>query len=375
MAQRRRRASHRRALPWWAALVVVVAVLGVAELAARAIGPNIEREAGSEERVFIKSDQIFDRRGEGTDVAIIGSSHTAGGLVPSAIGDEVPELSGIYNAGLTGISMDGTIDWTERVVLPHLDPEIVVIGILPMTVLDGAPLEGEDILAEQEQANAAYEAAIDQVDPGQFGDLGWQLRNRSSLIRYRPYLRSPSTAWDALRATVAGDDPEPPATDDTDLDWLTETDPARFAANTGPDGEIYDYRSPSLPTDADPLGAALYQAFAKGTTDYSGLEDLVDAITDAGAQPVIAIAPVDRGPLEAGGADLAPLDAIAADLVAWGEDRGIPVDDQFTEDWDRSLFHDRNHLDAEGAQAWSTHLGRWLQEQCAAGALAPACEP
>jgi hypothetical protein len=351
--------------------IVVVAVLVVAELTAGVIGPDIPRTAGTEERLFVKADQIYERGTDSTDVAIFGSSETAGGLLPGVMAKQVPELPDIYNAALSGSEVSLMHEWADRIVVPRLQPEVAVIGLLPMSVMT-IDLEGGQ---GPEQALKAYRVAIEQVDPGGVGNLGWLLRQRSDLVRYRPYLRSPKLAADGTWSALHGGDPvtKEDLAGDATMDWTKETDPGRVARTTDPDGAVHDYRVPSIPTEADGLGAKLYTKFGEGTVDFTALDAFVDDLEADGVTPVIALAPVDRGPLTKGGADLAPLDAVAGQIEAWAADRGVAVNDQFTEDWSSDLFHDRNHLDYAGAKRWSTMIGAWLNDLCGAGSI-PACK-
>ena len=180
---------------------------------------------------------------------------------------------------------------------------------------------------------------------------------------------------EGLWRALGNRDEEPPA--EPGLDWTTETDPDRVADATAPDGEVYDYRQPSLPIGAegDPVGTAIYTRFSEAGTDFSGLDALVDSLRSQGVTPVVAIAPVDRAPLEAAGADLSALDAVAAEVQAWGAANDVEVNDQFTQDWDPALFHDRNHLAEAGSVRWSEELGRWLTDLCATDRLGDACQP
>ncbi|MFN8016559.1 MAG: hypothetical protein U0P45_00385 [Acidimicrobiales bacterium] len=368
-ARRRRRA--RRSGPW-AVAAIIVAVILLANAAAAVIGPNIPRRSGSEERAFIKADQMYRRSGP-TAVAFLGSSETAGGIVPSTVAAHAPDLDGgVYNAALAGTFLPTYRDWADEVVVPTLDPDVVVIGMLPMTVADIPAKEGP--LAGYTKARRAYLSAIDQISGGELGRVGWEARQRSALVRYRPWLRQPQLLAKGIRNTLTGEEPKGrPA--GTGMDWSKETNPATVAANTGPDGEVFDYHQQSLPVDADPLGAAIYRAFAQGTEDLVPLERFTAHLQARGVTPVVLLLPVDRGPLAKGGADLATLDGWARDVEAWGKEHGVPVRDEFTKDWSSDLFHDRNHLDEAGAEQLSTVVGRWLQDLCDQGAIADACRP
>ena len=350
---------------------MIVAVVLVGEATARVVGPDIPRRSGSEERLLIKSDQIYQRGPHATDVIILGSSETAGGLVPSIVAQAAPQLGGIYNAGLSGSELLLMRQWAGRIVVPNLHPKVAVIGVLPMSVQRIKVKGGEG----QKQAVRAYSTAIELVDPGGVGSLGWRLRQHSALIRYRPYLRSPSLALRGAGVALQGGRTVTAAdlAADANMDWTTETDPRRVKRNTGPDGAIYDYRRPSIDTPRDDVGAAIYTVFAKSRTDFSELDALVTSLRARGVRPVIAVAPVDRGPLIAGGADLAPLDRVAGQIEEWGRRHQVAVNDQFTERWASPLFHDRNHLDQAGARRWSTLIGDWLTELCGTGQLGDAC--
>jgi hypothetical protein len=364
----------RRTVPAWSVPLIVVAVLLVGELAARFVGPSIPRTAGTEERMFVKSDQIYERGSHATDVAIFGSSETAGGLIPSAMAPGARGLDGIYNAGLSGSELTLIREWADRIVVPNLKPKVAVIGMLPMTVGE-ANQTGVKGAESQEAALGAYRTAIEQVDPGGVGSLGWRLRQHSGLIRYRPYLRTPRLAvkgaWVALHGGHHVTQAELDA--DATMDWTKETDPRRVKRNTAADGEVFDYRRQSVDTPSDPIGARLYELFAKAPTTFTQLDRLVRDLKANGVQPVLAIAPVDRTPLTAAGADLSPLDQVAGQIVRWGREHGVPVDDQFTEHWDSALFHDRNHLDLAGSRRWSRQVGRFLGDLCEQHRLADAC--
>lgn len=365
---------RRRTVPAWAVPLVVIAVLGLAEVGARVVGPEVPREAGSEERAFVKADQIF-ARGD-TDIVVLGSSDAAAGLIPSAILAESAPLATAYNAALVGTDLVLLHEWADRVVLAQLSPSVVVIAMQPNAVIDyaDAPID------PSADTGPAYRAAFDQIDPGGLGSAGWQLRQHSALIRYRPYLRSPSLLADGVGNVLTGGAPDPRPIGDvedgpTAMDWQAETDPRVVASLTAPDGEILEYRSPSPPVTGPEAATTAFTAASSFPVDLDPLAALVDRIRASGAEPVLALAPVDRLVLEQFGGDLSGLDELTQQLVAWGEERRVPVLDRFTEAWPADHFHDRQHLSRVGAERWSTDLGSFLAERCAAGDLGSACGP
>jgi len=366
MAPGPKHARRRRFGPGWSVPVAIVAVLLAAEVFARVVGPNIGRTSGSEERAFIKADQIYRRSGE-TDVVFFGSSETAGGIIPAKVLAEVPQLTGGYNAALAGARLDLSKEWAERIVLPRLDPKVVVISMQPTAVVD---FEKSDFDPAKD-TGPAYRSAFDQIDPGGLGSLGWELRQRSALIRYRPYLRSPSLVWKGIVATVSGD--ENPPVSDVGMDWETETDPDRVLALTEPDGEVLDYRAPPGPLGDEAMAVAAFNAAGALPVDMEPLQEMVDTVRASGATPVIAIAPLDRTVLEDRGVDLTALDGRVDELAAWADEHDVAFFSEFGETWPPEWFHDRQHVAGPGAEAWSRNLGQFLAEQCDQRKLGDAC--
>lgn len=365
-SERRSRKRHRRP-PRWTVPVIIVATLVAGEVGARTVGPNIPRRSGTEERAFIKADQMFGRRNT-TSIAILGSSETAGGLIPSVMTASSPQLGPTYNAALAGTFLPTYRDWSERVVIPALHPKVMVIGMLPMTV---GRFDNIDTDA-YEKPRQAYLSAIDQITGGRLGTLGWRIRQRSALIRYRPYLRQPTLLWRGLRTTLAGGRAAP-SSDDAGIDWKKETDPVRVAENTGRDGDVFDYHQPSEPTSTDPLAAALYDVFEKGTLDLSGLADFVGELRAQDITPVLLLLPIDRAPILAAGGQLSVLDGWSRAMQRWADRNHVAMRDEFTTEWPSGLFHDRNHLDLAGARRLSAKVGTWLGQLCDTGDLPGGC--
>jgi hypothetical protein len=366
MASEPARTSRSPRLRWWGVVLVVVATLVTANAAAAVIGPNIPRTAGSEERMFVKADQIYGRSGP-ADVVFLGSSETAGGIIPSKVLDETPELEGGYNAALAGTYLELTRDWADRVVLPQLDPKIVVISVLG---LPGSETDTE-VVKVNVGAQKAYRSALDQIDPGGLGSLSWELRQRSALIRYRPLLRNPNLLWQGITNTLGSDDG--PADPIRPMDFATETDPARVRALTESNGEVLDYRDPGQPGSEDVVAKVTLEALGQAKPDFAPLERLVETIRAHGAVPVLTLAPINREAFAAEDANLGNFDDRTTDVEAWAKAKGIPVHSVAQETWPSDWFHDRFHVAEKGADAWSQDLGSWLHDECAAGELRPAC--
>lgn len=362
-----------RRLGWGLVPITVVVALLVGELGARVIGPEIPRRAGSEERAFVKADQMHARGRGSTDVLILGSSETAGGLIPSIMSEQAPMLDGIYNGALAGSYQPVQQEWAERVAVPALDPPVVVIGLLPMAVWDLT----DKFPDPNGDAQDTYRAAFDQLDPGHLGQLGWTLRENSALIRYRPYLRRPTLVLQGIGNLVGILDDTPPERELSPfgMDWKTETDPQVVRENTAETGEVFDYHSRSLPVTVDRTNKVIFDRIATGSIDFEPLASLVDSLRAQGTTPVLALGPIDRSVLVASGVDLAPYDDLVTEIQAWADERDLPVHDAFSDTWSPDDFHDRTHLALAGSERWSAQVGAWLAELCEAGELPDACAP
>ena len=55
-------------------------------------------------------------------------------------------------------------------------------------------------------------------------------------------------------------------------------------------------------------------------------------------------------------------------------DHDVALLDEFTAPWPSDLFHDRNHLDVDGAAELSRVVGDWLAELCGEDRLPGACD-
>ncbi|MEZ5178611.1 MAG: hypothetical protein R2746_10125 [Acidimicrobiales bacterium] len=285
--------------------------------------------------------------------------------------EQAPMLDGIYNGALAGSCQPVQQEWAERIAVPALDPPVVVIGILPMAVWD---LTGK-FPDPNGDAQDTYRAAFDQLDPAHLGQLGWEIRERSALIRYRPYLRRPTLVLQGVGNLLGIVDDTPPKKDLSPfgMDWKTETDPQVVRDNTAPTGEVFDYHSRSLPVTVDRTNKAIFDRIATGTIDFGPLGSLVDSLRDQGTTPVLALGPIDRKVLQDSGVDLRPYDDLVARIKAWAAERDLPVNDAFSDTWSPDDFHDRTHLDLAGSQRWSAQVGAWLADLCRAGTLPDAC--
>lgn len=344
-------------------LIIVIAVVLAAEAGARVLEPHLPVNTGSEQRALVKARQMRERGH--TQIAIVGSSEAAAGIDPETLRDEVPAFGSAYNAGLVGSHLSATDRWFRRVVGPRLEPDVVLIGILPLAILSYDDVghdatsadDAEERLRETKRAyletSRVYESTIDRIAPAFFGSWGPRFQDHSALVRTRSRLRSPSAVADAVRSLLGG------GPDDRDLGVDSEIGPS--GRNLEYDGEGADERAAGE--------AELYRAAMQQPLDLDTLGTLVSSIRSTGAEPLLALAPIDRLSLEADGLDLDAWDVRVEELRDWAEANGVPLDDRFSTVYPRADFHDRHHLRRSGAIRWSRELGRWIDGLCRTGRL------
>ncbi len=346
---------------WWGVLAIVAAGLVAANLFAAAIGPDLPKLAGTDEETLVKEGDIQDQAGGRTDVVALGASETAAGIDPKALDEASSRFTGAYNAAMRGASPATNQQWANRVVGPDLQPKVAVVGLLPWTL---AELEG-DGADFQDRSDDAYAAAIDEVDPGRLGRVEQALEDHVPLFRYRHELRSPSNVLNGLRTWATG----------KEANVAPSLDPATIRRNIASSGQSLEYLARPEVQSPDPqLGRELTKV-SNGRFDLEPLEDLLRSLQRQGIEPVLALAPTDRATLQASGLDFARIDQVAADAIAIAERLDVPVMDKFRGVYGTDQFHDKEHLNQQGAQRWSRELGAWLDELCDTGTLGDDCGP
>lgn len=358
--------SRRGLRPGWVGvLVVMAAVVLAAEGGARILEPHLPSETGSEQRAVLKAAQMRDRGH--TEIVVLGSSEAAAGIDPEVLLAEIPAFTSAYNAGLVGSHLSATDRWFRRIVEPELTPDVVIVGVLPLAILSYDDVRDEEAFGTDDdgadawlretkrtfvETSRVYEATIDRLAPGLLGEPGRWVGDRSALVRSRTHLRSPGELARAVRNLVGGDREE---TED-------------LMSDIGPTGQNLEYSGPGdeerIENEVDLYRAAMHQPL-----DLESLDSLVDAIRSSGAEPILALAPIDRVSLRRDGLDLDGWDAQLDELHRWAADRGVPLHDSFTVDHPEAEFHDRHHLARAGAVRWSTELGRFVDQLCEDGRL------
>jgi len=248
------------------ALIALVTVL-IGEAAARVIEPMLETPLRwPTAQIAQKADQIRQLANEGAsiDVVFLGSSVVALGIDPIEFNGADGWVS--YNAGLNGAAVSGLERWAFDVVLPRLQPTVVVIGLTTRDLNDHGRLSA-DFLQSMDIADGwrdfeernAFERIVDVV------------QDSSALVRIRPVLRTPATT---VRHVVTG-----------------TGDPGLEAGPFGSEGE-----PSTVPYDAE-AWTSLWSIdhlndYSMGGQELAALDHLVARLTSGGFDVVLVEMPV-----------------------------------------------------------------------------------
>ena len=110
-----------------------------------------------------------------------------------------------YNAALVGAPVASQARWADDFVLDGLDPEVLVLGVSPLDLLDVNPLDLLDVTSGQgrsQAVQAAFDDTLDRLKPSAGQQLEERASDASALIRHRSSLRNPGTLGRALSDTL-----------------------------------------------------------------------------------------------------------------------------------------------------------------------------
>lgn len=343
---------------------IVVVILLVAELATRALAPQLVPESWGIRNVSeasIKRDQLAaaSASGQPAQVLFVGDSTLDAGVSPAAFSDASRSFGSGYNAALLGARLPSQRLWVERYVLPEDTPRLVVQGVTPLLVstLGASPVD-----------SSSYDATLTRhlanLDPDVWQQLDEAAGDHLALVRYRSSLRSPSLVAEAAWNRITGAPDRPVVERRDDL----------AAGKTAADGQSLTYvdKTPEK-TGLEPLFAAVNQSL-DGRTDFGPMDALLASYHDRDLPTVVVIPPVATELMAAGGVDVAAWREAAGRIADQARARQVPVLDYTDRGYPTSLFGDVMHLNGQGSQRFSADLAADVDALCARGELR-GCPP
>ena len=182
--------SRARLGRWRTVLLFVVITLVAGEVAARVAEPLLPTPLRwPTAQIAEKADQMSQLAAQGApiDVVFLGSSTVAQGIDPIAFNESSDGLTS-YNAALDGASARSLERWAFDVVIPTLDPEMVVIGVTTRDLNDHGRL-GAELLQTMNVADGWKDFAATHT----FRRLIDGVLHSSALVRIKSVLRTPAT--------------------------------------------------------------------------------------------------------------------------------------------------------------------------------------
>jgi hypothetical protein len=315
-------------------LVAVAVVLLVAELTVRSLTGVLPPPSGWPTDEFpLKDDRTAELADEGgTGVVIVGSSVADVSVDPTAL----HHPRGAYNAGLVGATSWVVDVWTRLLVVPRLDPDVVIVAVSSRDLNDNSGGAEESDETFRRSAGGRWllgtESTADRVER-------W-FTERSALLRYREVLRRPVEA-------LAGYDPP-----DRDAAAITELGLETHLLDT--DYRLDDFVDTFFRTQT-------LRDFALGGDQEAAFRRLVTSLAAGDRRVVVLDVPVtaDYVALHPRGADdmadyRAAVDAVVTETGAELVRPGV---------WASAFFSDPLHLNGAGVE----RLGPLLAEVVATG--------
>jgi hypothetical protein len=323
------------------ALAVAVVVFLAAEGAARVLEPRLgEPVLWGDLETQWKVEQMDHLASEGgADVVFFGSSIVNAGLDPELYAERSPPGTVVYNAALNATSPHLLELWATEIVLPRLQPQLVIIGLSSRELNDNGISQAEQYGRYVGSIGRAFE--IDQPNVPQRLDRA--LSEMSVLMRLRSELRRPFSVFNQLRGTTVQN--------------LQLTDQGAVTRLRTIEYHIADvFRERTVDKDL--------VDYEIGGLEVGALSRLIDAIRATGADVLLVDMPVveaDYAPMHPNGqTDLDEYRAVLADFAA---DRAVPLTTPGNNPWPSGDFADPLHLNQSGVDRLTTRVWEFANGQ------------
>lgn len=350
-------------------LAVLVGLL-LAEVGTRLIAGHLPAP-GDDGRaeVLRKEDDLEALAADGgPDVVFFGNSLIDAGVDPVRFTEASTRFAGpAYNAALLGAPIYLQTEWIEEVTGGPASPEVSVVGLGPLDVIDWAnPVaQGAEPLtpAQQRLFESLVTDNIRVVEDDVLSQVERQASDASALVEHRGALRDPGVVLAATFQTAAGRPPGPEATRTDDL----------WDENLGPGGNVLQFQD-RQGGQLEGFGDSFLERSLLTASRPERVEQVVELVEEGDSQVVLLVPPVDLPSLPPATAQAYV--ELAEEIVAEGQRLGVTVVDRSRAGYPADLYADGIHLNAAGTDRLSVELAAALDAACApAGALACGAAP
>jgi hypothetical protein len=322
-------------------LAAAVVVFGIAETAVRAIEPRLEPPVlwGDLETQWKVAQMDGLAAKGGADVVFLGSSIVNAGIDPALYAQLSESGTVAYNAALNATSPQLLELWAGEIVLPRLQPDLVVIGLSSRELNDHGISQTEQYDRYVESIARAFEIAQPTIPQR----IDRAMSEVSAVVRLRSEIRRPFVVFNELRGTTS---PSLVLTDQgatTRLRGMEYHVPEEFRDRTV-NRDLVDYQV--------------------GGVEMGALSRLVDEIRSTGAEVLLVDMPVVEAayvPMHPNGR--ADFDAYRAALREFADQNDVQLIIPPDQPWPAEQFADPLHLNQSGVDELTT----WLWETTNAG--------
>jgi hypothetical protein len=283
----------------------MVLTVGIAEASLRVVD---DRLPPSTDWPTVETYVKYERLSElsQADVVFLGSSMTEAGIDPVAFA-EASRLDSAFNSGLPFSTPFSNEWWLNEVVLRHVDPKLVVIGLPAWS--GGTGLEEDLLLSSLESTSASA------------GEPPFLLLQHAGLF----------SEWDTRTAEAMG---------------------RALITDLGHQTGYYD-RSID---DAPPLDLPLGGPSVMPAGEAEAVGRMIHRLTSSGIEVIVLIEP-GRYPGDGGTVDY---ERYVDSILSHKEEWSVPTVDAFHEDWDRAWFADPAHFNRRGTEEFTEYVARTI---------------
>ena len=349
------------------AIVALVATLLVAELFARVVSSHLPPLlTGDSYEMQLKSERLEElAAGPAADqpeVVFLGNSMTDAGVSPETFATTSGSYDRAYNAALVGAPVGSQARWAEDFVLDGLDPEVLVLGVSPLDLLDVNPLDLLDVTSGQgrsQAVQAAFDDSLDRLRPSAGQQLEERVGDASALVEHRSSLRNPGTLGRAVSDTLSGAPPREgiPEVATVEDGEVVPRDLTFWQGNLRPTGGIQQYHDRSLAETRNPeLEGRMALAAARADYRFGRLRTLLDAVTAPGREVVVAVPPIATETLASQPAAAGRLADGVAEMTTIAAEYDVEVLDLSADGYPLDAFADVAHLNRLGSERFSREL-------------------
>lgn len=304
--------------------IIALVIVGLAETTVRAIEPSLGQPQLWPTAVLDAKARRLEQLGH-IDLVVLGSSALAVDVDPGVVVAAVPTVETAYNAAFPLGHPDVLQLWFADVVRPALQPDTVLIELLPQSNLPMRP-HGFDV------------AFVDSVGYRSATGRPWEevLGRYVALVRHRPTLQDPDELFRRLNGVEA--------------EGLV--DDAGFRALVGPYWFTETYEAALRRDLVDPDAPDRWDQFI----------GLIDAVEASGAEAILVVAPIYERDFYAIDPSIEPAwSAFLTRVETMASERNLAFIDARSVEWDQAEFSDPAHMNAAGATRFSAWLGRELE--------------